>query len=443
MNDQIKLFLADWKKSGYSAETLNKINEERKKQWKWIQWRDQFYSWFSAQKTEPIEQKKTFLKNVWWTAKALWLWSLAWWWVGKIFEWVWTYIYKNIWWISPTQEQTLQIKEWRTPIQKILWIKPEWSAEWNIRTTTQTALERWWIFKQVWWSTTRATTATQTARRVWNKEVSPILNSITDKFSLTNIRNSALKIAGNVKNKFTSASYRQWVDEVFDALLESISQNKYLKRMDLNNMSANDVQQLRSHIMKMDIPASAYRWTTLKDSYKQWASTFIKALKKSLTDSVAKAWWDVKKFERAYIDYWNLVDLAETSAKKAWTLPSQNLQQMISSTTGKPLSSLSTFVWKWLYKVWKWLEFPAKLLTKWVKQISKIASKWLKAMSPTLKSLDPTWTLFNIIENEIEWKWLKWYQINDFTQLRLMWLPAKEAAKEAKKSDPNKFTIRA
>lgn len=355
-----------------------------------------------------------------WTIAWMWAWAIAWMWATwKLLKSAGKYIYKNIGWISETVPQALAMKEWKTDAQKMFNINPEWASTKEIRTTPQTALEKWGIFKQTWWNITRATTAKQTARRIRTKEIAPILQKIWWTIWLNDIKKEAGKLIKEMPNIFSANAYSEWVKEVINTL-----KNTKFKWVNIYKLSAEKLQDLRSYIMKMDIPKSAFRWTEVKESFKQGAIAVIDAIKSILKKWVEKIWENVDKFDKAYSDYWNLVDMAETMAKKAWTIPSQNLQQMLSSWTGKPLSAISTFAGKLLYKIWKWLEIPLDVLVS-------IAKWWVKVLKKVVK----WWNVFSMLE---DWSIIPWSPTNIYNRVKEEY---KNMSKEDKKQLESWWTI--
>ena len=354
----------------------------------------------------------------WWMAKAwqavLWAWAMVWglYWAGEITNKLWTVAY-NAW--LPKLEKEVAYSIQKKPI---------------LRTMEQTAKD------YNLWGTRKwmASNAYAWMQDIFKNKIDPAIDALDNAWlwvSYWGIRANAHALID--ENKQLSKVAKMDIKEAVDSYIEDLTSkvgNTTTYRDLQNSKSALDSsapKKIASGKISQNAGdmAKKYIADASRDTLHEWLQTVLPE-SKSLMADYANLNAVYKQWIKAWLEkpLWGVLGM-ESAVLKSAAYP-------IATVWGKIMQNL-----------WKLAKIPAEKIAEWVSMIAKTVGKWLKAVWPTLKELDPTWILSNIIENELYGQDLKWYQVNNFSQFRLMWDDAETAAKRARATDPNKFIVSA
>lgn len=330
--------------------------------------------------------------GVWWT-----IWAIAWsYWIGKATE----NIGESIYWLTlpPWVDEARAIqknKAW-------LWPKP--------RTTVETAID-----KNIMWTRSMiGTQAEKEANKIFTKTVNPMLEKATTK---TNVQWLIDELWTEIEK------FAKWdpdkLAEYNDALIEM---KKSFWDKKFSELSQKELHELKSWLQGRT-PQKFFKGKEITNAYQELRAKLATKLTKNLHTNLTQEFWE--NTAKLYKDYANLQWLKEVWVKSRSAAWLKWWFGWFWSTIAQELATPATTVWgKALVSAGKLLQKPAELTLKWIKAIAKA---WKGILSA-----DPTGILWNIIENEIYTKDLKWQQFPIRHQMILWWMNKEEATKKAK-----------
>lgn len=431
-----------YKKQWLSVEAINtilEINELQKQTYQWI-----WNIWGGVWEITDEKWNGMWIWKIAWTTA----WGIAWAWVvWKVFEEVW-----KIWyWLTLTNtEQTSQaianaeesIKELKLEKQRI---KSSWVANKKellkdvdikiakIKDTMPEDISSVWLrtkwaygsLRNIW------TTISATAEDIAKKYIEPWLIKATEKLWKIKVND----IFKNVETKIKTLAKTKWeeyakqVKEAFDDIKWSVFWNKkYVTYQEANATKSWIYDLTTTRLKKWLIDPNTSK---MAKDFIGWElvwkiSDWLREIDPTLKTLKEYKSYGTRKFAK---------DISKKAIKSPWI---DGALWTVSAVIKAVAAPWTTILWKTLVTVWKWLQYPIKLVAKWIKYIAKSPAG--KVMG-WLMAVDPTWTLTSIIENEIYTKWLSKQQSSLYTQMRLSWMPSDEAAKYAKESDKDTFTM--
>lgn len=467
----IQDIISQVKSNWWTNQDIDFIVKKAQSEGKMIYWLDQFKQMDSTIKSKTLPNIwLTTPQAIWWIATALWWAAAAIGWAGLIAWWKQPEVLspiKNIWWGMQTTSQLNKTQWLANKLTQVRDVGDLNSVRegsqivaQNVKPWTSTYQD---IYKQFGWIKEAHYNQpvdfkwVQTTMK-WAMEKIPVPKNFSRAKSFVN---GMLEDLTNAQGKV-----KLWQEELYKSLSTlKWKLNKWTANLwELNN----DLKMNMNKFFKWWTEA----WTSKSWLNPEWARNIYNEIKWFITTTAKKAWltnveainqwyhslldteWYIENManktlretnkiikpsiiEKAWEVVWKVANVA---LRKTWVLDIvKNTLWWIIWESNKTISALE--LEKQLPKILKalWKTVPE------IKTVSKSILKWVWKLGKWVLSADPTWILSSIIENELYGKWLKWAQIQEFTDLKLQWKSAEEAAKEAKKVDPNKqwITIRA
>lgn len=357
-NQALQNFLKDWKENNIPFDELNNLNEQRKKNGKWITWWDELYTAYRLNQDKASQEQKSMSAKIAGIGTAWAIWASYWLWsilkkIGKTAYW---YAFKE----NPAAASA--IIRWDNDVQ---WIR-------------KTAIETKWLY---WNETSVWQKAYKEQQRIWNKDIAPNIN--TDEI-VTTVDDLKSQVVNNINNsKFSSAKKNSLIQEADDwanTLMKDYPDG--ISQWEAQKLTSEMWAQLSSVYKKSGSAMSAvpatdeFKWMLMEGrsvlrnmQYQsmanqiQWGwSIFVSSKQNNQKLS------GIKNAFKKYGNLGNIVEMAEKDLQARSLGGALWAQSAVIKWVGMPVVT----AWgKALYNIWKVLKKPWDILINAVKTIGK------------------------------------------------------------------------